>query len=396
MNRFPAFVAAVLVAVSSNACLAELVLTAEMLPLSGLDGLSSYRITATSDLGNVVGFDFSKVGNYGITGPLNQQEFLGESTVFGKVAVGNNYAAKDSRFLFNSDEILNLFSEESTESLNSAFTLIGDRQLTIGNSVPFVQIATSQAQDVLLKGSLVVRRPNDEYVSQDINVRLSDILIGAAPKVDILPVPPPEPIIIAPPTLPPVDPIPTLPPTVGEPTNPIVSPPLVIKPQPPAIGVPENGQNISDEPPFITIDPPSYILSPIEVFPPLIYFGDYYATYRNDLDFAPPTCVDSSCIATTDDYWPNNDGSRNVFFYDGTIDADGLMFASDAGFHTTSLASGHALTNTVGILPPVFGRQVEIDHMLAEVPEPASVLLLVLISSGANCALRMRRVPGVR
>src|ERR1700750_2049321 len=55
---------------------AEFDLTAEFSPPPGLDGFQTWRITATSDLGNIVGFDFSSSGNYGITGEYRRLRFL--------------------------------------------------------------------------------------------------------------------------------------------------------------------------------------------------------------------------------------------------------------------------------------------------------------------------------
>ncbi len=62
--------------------LGELDLTAELSPVAGLPGYESYRITATSDLGNIVGYDFTSVGGYGITGSMNQLNPYGRQTVY--------------------------------------------------------------------------------------------------------------------------------------------------------------------------------------------------------------------------------------------------------------------------------------------------------------------------
>jgi hypothetical protein len=143
---------------------AEFVLTAEVTPIAGLTGFASYRLTATSDLGNIVCFDFSRAGSYGITGPMNQVNPYGQQTVFGDSFLDNYDRSLDTQFLLNGSDLLQLFPEESSGELHAAFALLGDKQRTIGNSVPFVQIATSSSMDVMLKGVAVVRRPNDEFV----------------------------------------------------------------------------------------------------------------------------------------------------------------------------------------------------------------------------------------
>ena len=53
-------------------------LTAELSPIAGLPGFQTCRITATSDLGNIVGFDFTSSGGYGVTGAMNQLDPRGD------------------------------------------------------------------------------------------------------------------------------------------------------------------------------------------------------------------------------------------------------------------------------------------------------------------------------
>jgi hypothetical protein len=200
-----------------------LVLTTEVIPIPGLDGFQTYQITATSDFGNVVAFDFSRLGSYGIEGPLHQINPYGQPTIYNNPGIGDYDPLRDTQFLFNSNDVLSLFPEESESYMHGAFSFIGDRQLTIGNSVPFVRIATDSAADVRLKGSFVVRRPNDEYVEYLVDSRLSDITVGAAPHLEVLPIPkPPEP-----PPIP--NPVPSTNPPV---TTPISSPPNPAPPNP--------------------------------------------------------------------------------------------------------------------------------------------------------------------
>src|SRR5258708_7513976 len=61
---------------------AALVFTADVASTSGLPGFETYRITASSDLGNIVGYDFSSSGSYGVMGPMNQLNPFGQRTIF--------------------------------------------------------------------------------------------------------------------------------------------------------------------------------------------------------------------------------------------------------------------------------------------------------------------------
>ncbi|HEX4414034.1 MAG TPA: hypothetical protein VH107_10435, partial [Lacipirellulaceae bacterium] len=91
----------------------ELDFTAEFSPTPGLSGFNTYRITATSDLGNIVGFDFSSSGNYGVTGPMNQLNPYGQATVYKDAFFATADPLQDSHFLFNCTDVASLFPEES-------------------------------------------------------------------------------------------------------------------------------------------------------------------------------------------------------------------------------------------------------------------------------------------
>lgn len=381
MHRLSAFCAVILAAVSSCTCFGELVLTAELLPISGNEGLNSYRITATSDLGNIVGFDFSNVGSYGITGPLSQQNPFGQSSVFSNQIFGGLDPSVDTQFLFNSNDVLNLFSEESTNSLNSVFAIVGDRQLTIGNSVPFVQIATTNAQDVLLKGSLVMRRPNNEYVSQDINIRLSDILIGAAPNLDILPVPPPITEVITTPTvLPPASPVGTVEQTSTPPEQPTV--PAGTEPQSPQVGITEIDQSVVIAPTPVISQPPIFI--------PAIGLPDTGVALFWRIDGAaglPPTLVqfipDNGNIDTTAsetipylNLWEPGNTTYMTDYNAVATDGDGM---NGYGFVTTAIAYDTPFSSAFdGQSVAAFGQPTDADQSRAEVPEPTSAAISLL------------------
>lgn len=230
--------ASALASVSFAPARADFLLTAEITPTVGLDGYNTYRITATSDLGNIVGFDFSEVGSYGLTGPMNQVNPFESSTIFNDITLSkfNLDNSQDTRFLFKSQDVVSLFATESNSALHGAFALSGDLQQTIGNSVPFLQIATPQSSLVNLKGSFVVRRPNDELVEFAIDTLLSAIHVGAAPQMSVLPVP--EPVVLPPP--PPVMPTP----------NPVTPP------APPIGGIGDTPPQLPQEP--LVIPPPGF------------------------------------------------------------------------------------------------------------------------------------------
>jgi hypothetical protein len=188
----------------------ELLLTAEVVPTIGLEGFDTYRITATSELGNIVCFDFSEASSFGITGPIGHVNPFGQATIFPNLnsQFGASDSSQDSQFLLDSNDVLSMFTAESDTYLRGVFALIGEKQLTIGNSVPFLQVATAASSEVNLKGSVVIRRPNDELLSVRIDIGLSSIPIQAAPQIEVLPVPEPDLPPPLPTELPPIPPNP--------------------------------------------------------------------------------------------------------------------------------------------------------------------------------------------
>jgi hypothetical protein len=199
--------------------LGELYLTAELLPVMGGTTIETYRITATSNLGSVVAADFTKVNSFGITGSIGQVNSGGEPTIFSNVTANENATIhQDSQFLVTSDEVLSLFTEESESGLHGAFAFIGDKQFSAGQSLPFAQVSTSDPSGVNLKGAFVVRRANGDLIETEINVSLSDIPLGPAPVLDLLPIPEPTPEPVY------ATPVPI------ERTPPVVIPPLINTP----------------------------------------------------------------------------------------------------------------------------------------------------------------------
>jgi hypothetical protein len=362
-------------------------LTAEINPVAGLDGFNNYRITATSNLGNIVGFDFTQSGSFGISGPMNQVSAGDAGTIFNN-SVSGILAAQDSHFLFNGDDIISLLQEESPNTLQAAFAARGDKQLTLSNSVPFVQIATPSASDVILHGMASIQRTNGEFVLMPIDAKLSDILVGAAPALDLLPIAPPvqEPVAVSPPST----------------TSPVDTPQTTVPPSSdpqPEVGT-LGGQNI--DPPAddgdggdasIELTYWTYYINPDgttnlpEITGELVYSTVYLAPISLETDY---TYVDGSSayqISANDvlGYGTGNGGLRDFqtrllthhSLANGVtiaVSPDGLMFKrsdlADSSAASSDFDSGlFARTRAAG-----FGTDA------AAAPEPASAALLAMLS----------------
>jgi hypothetical protein len=220
----------------------ELFLTAEVLPTTGLTGFDTYRITATSDLGNIVGLDFSEVGGYGVFGSLNQVQPLGLATTYHDASwIADDGRSQDTHFLLNGSDVVSLFNSESTSSLHGIFALAGDLQLSAGRNLPFLQITTQDLGSVSLRGMSVARRTDGELFEETLDIRLSDISIGLPPDVPLRPIPVP---VVAPPPI-------VEPPPVVEP--PVLEPPVVTQPDPltPTPGPTVVNPNSAPEPPIL-------------------------------------------------------------------------------------------------------------------------------------------------
>ncbi len=180
---------------------------------------------------------------------MSQLSPYGRPTVYQDSLFAGVDPLQDSHFLINCTDVLSLFPEESATGLHAAFALMGDRQLSVGNSVPFLQVVTQSAADIVLHGAIVVRRPDDSYVLTEINTMLPQITVGPAPNLAILPVPPPEPIVT--------------------PQPPVT--PALPQPQPtatPAILSPQSPNSASTNQPALIEIPPTVITRPTDSLPP--------------------------------------------------------------------------------------------------------------------------------
>lgn len=111
-------------------------------PTVGLPGFRTYNLTATTDVGQIQGFDFASQAAYGFFGVMNQVNPFGLPTVFNDnnaaiPAVGGD-ASQDSQFTFKSSDLTIPagFASESGSQLRAVFAA----SAPLGTSVPFAQI----------------------------------------------------------------------------------------------------------------------------------------------------------------------------------------------------------------------------------------------------------------
>ena len=304
----------------------------------------------------------------------------GQPTIFRNPVVGDYDPLQDTQFLLDSNDVLTLFPEESASELHGVFALIGDKQRTIGNSVPFLQIATSAASDVMLKGDLVVRRPNDEYVVFTIDARLSDIIVGAAPKLDVLPVPPlasPEPIILPTPV---VDPPVELPFVTIPPSPPISNEPPAI--DPPASTFPEFDPGFSPpdprtDPPFPTPESDQWLWNwrPAQFDPADFQIIDIVGTLNPSQQRYFTDYVDLPYM----DFVP-------AFAEDGVNDFRHVQAVTTANF----IALKHGVSATGHLVSHAGFTGLQSNSHAA--PEPTSIALL-LFGTGVSAFVKGRRRP---
>jgi hypothetical protein len=326
-----------------------------MVPTLGLPGFDTYQITATSNLGSVVGVDFVGDGSRGIFGPLNQIQPYGQTTIFPSPVLTSDNLAEDSQFLVKSNDVLSILTSESGDHLQGAFSFLGDKQLSAGQSLSFAQLTTADPTAVTLNGTIVTRDALGNYQQETVNSRLSDILMGAAPQIALLPPILPSPTESAPAVkvtedLTPVPPLVTSPPPIVE--SPVDRP----KTTPPA----GSGTEIT------VIATPPQESGPGELVP-----------------------VDSGLVNAID----LDDGSQRwaefkLMISDGQISVDSVryMFSSVA---KEDLIAGALLPHLeympVENMAPSFGKvamfggAVEVNADAASAaPEPSTILLLIV------------------
>ena len=99
---------------------------ADGVPTTDLDGFLTYTVTATTDVGTIIGFNFARSGGFGITGELNQLNPFGSASVFDDVpdalyVAGGGNRTQDSHFLVPSTAGIVLEPVEGADVLAGAF-----------------------------------------------------------------------------------------------------------------------------------------------------------------------------------------------------------------------------------------------------------------------------------
>lgn len=122
---------------------AAVIITSSGAPTVGLPNYTTYTLTATTDIGQIQGFDFASQPSFGFFGAMNQVNPAGIATIFTDANaffpfVGAD-VSQDSQFKFASNAVTVPagFASESATSLRAVFAA----SAPIGASVPFVQLA---------------------------------------------------------------------------------------------------------------------------------------------------------------------------------------------------------------------------------------------------------------
>lgn len=128
----------------------------------GITRLSHIHVNCQRGLftdGQLVGFDFASLPQYGFFGPLHQVNPAGQPTIFQMLEIGFPYYGvreQDSYFKFfeSNLSVPPGFSSESSTHLRSVFA----SPTSLGTSVPFVQLVISDSaiEPVRYNGSLIV------------------------------------------------------------------------------------------------------------------------------------------------------------------------------------------------------------------------------------------------
>ncbi|MEO0531262.1 MAG: hypothetical protein AAF266_11910 [Planctomycetota bacterium] len=250
--RFAALAAVCLCPLAGSA---GVVLTANVYDTPGLPGYQTFDLTASSSTGYLNGFDFTKSGLGGITGPLHQGAApsddpfaaYGADTLFG----GSTGNAADSHWLVNSTDGFAVQSSQSGSDLGTAFVFGGTSGLRdTYRSLPFARIVTNDPSAVSLNGEFLV----EQYWSDgggagpelfNVSTLLSDVTAGPAPEYTTFPERPRpvfEPVI----TPPVVDPPTVTPDPLPEPPQPEPVDPITPPADPPTLSVDDYRNQLTD------------------------------------------------------------------------------------------------------------------------------------------------------
>lgn len=188
-------------------------------PTNGLSDYSTYTYTATSDAGQIVGFNFDRShdSGMGLFGDFHQVQPEGLSTVFGNSwSVDALEIGADSHFLPSSGAGLTIRAEEDGNYLGGAFNYFDAHNAS--SSLAFAQVVARNETEIAVRGEFTVLTPHG-YVLERVG------LPDRPPIIEPLPPPPP--------------PAPPAPPTTPELPAPIFELPPPITSDPPAQTPPE-------------------------------------------------------------------------------------------------------------------------------------------------------------
>ena len=353
-------------------------------PTVGLDGFMTYTFKATAAADEkIIGFDFVGGGGaYGISGPMNQVNPLGQQSVFSDAnalaAIGGASASHDSQFNVLSTKGIAINAAEGSDSLQAAFNYFPVSEGTDASSAwDFLQIVSnsSDLSSILYNGTLTIR-------GADGVARLAHVSNYASPP----PQPPPvEPLVIigVPPSVisEPVAPVPVIPDPlpVQLPPDPLPAVPPLVTETPPAGEIPgvtprEIPGEVSVAPPVVIVgDPTVWVPHPIEGI-------DYIVEVPIDpvlgIDpvFRPfPYWYPSIYWLYDAPVWPDATGLPSVLPPGGLID----IVAYDGGVQVPLMAQLYTMRNFTNDAVSNFGfTAADADGSdQSQVPEPASIVL---------------------
>lgn len=140
----------------------------------GADGFTTYTLTATSDAGNIVGFNFAAGGAeaYGITGALRQFDPFGTKVIFNDAPAAQFTAAggdilSDTHFLTTSASGIVVGNTESDSILNGAWNTSNAGGAT--PALAFAQVVLPNGATGQAFGQFTVATPNGDIL-ETVNV----------------------------------------------------------------------------------------------------------------------------------------------------------------------------------------------------------------------------------
>lgn len=133
-------------------------------PTAGLSTHLSYTLTATSDQGRILGFNFSDRGSsgFGFYGPFNQLFPFGLPSPFGIVDnpaadPPSNANPADTHFLVKTTDGIAIAADDSATFLVGAYNLSNPASGT--SSMPLAQLVMPMGQTATFRGQITVATP---------------------------------------------------------------------------------------------------------------------------------------------------------------------------------------------------------------------------------------------